>query len=448
MKPQIHLAFDFSKTHLEGRWRSPGSWVGHTYPSPDLFEEVARIAERGCMDMIFFGDGTGVASTWGSSTDAAAHWGVGWPRQDMSPFIVGMARVTKHLGFGLTYSSTFMHPYYVSRLLNSLDHVTGGRMAFNVVASTRRSDAANYGFDELMEHGQRYERMEEFVDICKALWSSVGPDAFKWDRESGMVADPAKVHAINHVGKHFRVKGPLSVVPSPQGRPILIQAGGSPRGIAASAHFADAIFAEANSQKGMTAHRAELDRALIAEGRDPSVVGVLWSTGVIVAESKVEAQKRRESLLDLLPEEGVGALLSDQGGYDFSTLPDKFSPGELNHTIAANNASPVGFVHKVAQIVGENTQITRKEFLEIGRRDITNYDKTFADVPSAVADHLEEMFEAGGSRGGFMFNSAAITPYEQTQVVDLLIPELRRRDVVRKEYTGKTLRENLNVPAF
>jgi alkanesulfonate monooxygenase SsuD/methylene tetrahydromethanopterin reductase-like flavin-dependent oxidoreductase (luciferase family) len=228
MKTKMHLAFDLSWTHLEGRWRNPGSWTGRTYPDLGLLTEVAMIAERGRIDMLFFGDGTGIPSTWRGSIEEAVRWGIGWPRQDMSPYIAALAQVTKHVGFGLTYSSTFMHPFYIARLLNSLDHVTKGRIAFNVITSTRRADAANYGFDELMEHGARYDRMEEFIDVCKALWASVAPDAFVWDRETGVaVDDPSKVQPIDHAGKYFKVKGPLSCVPSPQRRPVLIQAGGS-----------------------------------------------------------------------------------------------------------------------------------------------------------------------------------------------------------------------------
>ena len=178
MPKHIHLAFDISYTHLDGRWRMPGSWTGRTYPDLDIYEEIARISERGCIDMLFFGDGTGIPDTWMNSRDEAARWGIGWPRHDMSPVITAMSRVTKHVGFGLTYASTFMHPFYVARLFNSLDHVTNGRIAFNVIASSRGADAANYGFDELMEHGLRYERMEEFIDVCRALWNSVEPDAF------------------------------------------------------------------------------------------------------------------------------------------------------------------------------------------------------------------------------------------------------------------------------
>ena len=148
--------------------------------------------------------------------------------------------------------------------------------AFNVIASSRGADAANYGFDELMEHGLRYERMEEFIDVCRALWDSAAPDAFSWDRETGIVADPAKVHAINHVGKFFKVRGPLNCMPSPQIHPVLIQAGSSPRGIKASAYISDHLFARWPPKAEKAKHRALLDQELTAVGRDPSKVGVLW----------------------------------------------------------------------------------------------------------------------------------------------------------------------------
>src|SRR5262249_49590701 len=153
-------------------------------------------------------------------------------------------------------------------------------------ASTRFSDAANYGFEQLMAHDLRYERMEEFIDVCKALWSSVDADAFRWDRESGLVADPTKIRPINHVGKHFRVRGPLPTVRSPQGAPVLIQAGGSPRGIAASAYFADLVFAANSSLAKITKHRQALDAALVKKGRDPAKVGMLSSINVLVEETE------------------------------------------------------------------------------------------------------------------------------------------------------------------
>jgi alkanesulfonate monooxygenase SsuD/methylene tetrahydromethanopterin reductase-like flavin-dependent oxidoreductase (luciferase family) len=138
MKPQMHLAIDVSWTQVETTWREPGARVNRHYPDVGLFEDIARVAERGLLDLIFFGDSTGIPNTWKSSIDDAVRYGVAWPRLDMSPWITAMSRVTKHVGFGLTYATTFMHPFYVARLLNSLDHITNGRIAFNVITSQRK----------------------------------------------------------------------------------------------------------------------------------------------------------------------------------------------------------------------------------------------------------------------------------------------------------------------
>ncbi|MDB5651575.1 MAG: flavin-dependent alkanal monooxygenase, partial [Hyphomicrobiales bacterium] len=365
------------------------------------------------------------------------------PRHDMSPIVTAMSRVTKHIGFGLTFASTFMHPFYIARLFNSLDHVTDGRMAFNVIASSRGADAANYGFDELMEHGLRYERMEEFIDVCRKLWGSVGPEAFEWNRESGVVADPALVHAINHAGKFFKVRGPLNCMPSPQVEPVLIQAGSSPRGVKASAYISDHVFARWPTKEGKAKHRAQLDREAIAIGRDPEKIGILWGCGILVAETAHEANACREKLLTMIPREAIGPYLSHNSGYDFSTLPSRFKLGELNKEIAAKNASPVGFVYKLGQSLGEDTEVTREEFFEYGLRTATNYDRTFAGTASSLADMMEEEFEAGGSRGGFMVVHPQAVPRDLLNVVDLLVPELQRRGRFRKAYEGKTLRENL-----
>lgn len=431
-------------THLDGRWRSGGSWVGRTYPDHSMFEEIAQLAERGCIDMLFFGDGTGIPSTWKNSEEDAVRWGIGWPRQDMSPYIALMSRVTQHVGFGLTYASTFMHPYYVARLLNSLDHVTSGRMAFNVVTSTRRADAANYGFDELMEHDARYDRMEEFVDICKALWHSVDNDAFEWNRDTGVVvADPTKVRPINHKGRYFKVRGPLSVVPSPQVEPVLLQAGGSPRGIEALSGFAEHIFAANLPLPQKIRQRSLTDAALLKRGRDPALVGILFQAPMIVAETAQEATAHKEKLLGMIPAEGVGAYLSHNSGYDFSKLPSRFKVAELNREVAATGASPVGLLHQLVLAYGEDVEMTREEFFMHGLRSATGYEHTIAGDARQVADHLEAEFEATGERGGFMVSHPQATPRDLLNIVDFLVPELQRRGRFRTRYTGSTLRANL-----
>ena len=442
-KTKMHLGFDFSYCHMGGRWRMLGAWPGRTFPDVEMYEDVARICERGKLDMIFSGDGTGVPDDWRGSRDAAIEWGVSWPRQDLNPIMVAMSRVTKRIGYGLTYSSTFMHPYYTARLMNSLDHITSGRIAMNLVTSTRRADAANFGFDELMDHGARYDRMEEFVDVCRKLWDSSEPDAMIWDRATGRVSDPAKVHDVSHRGRFFKVDGPLNTPPSPQGRPVLIQAGGSPRGIKASAYVADHVFGQDMDLALQVKQRRALDEALIAIGKDPAITGILWQTPIIVRETSAEAQAQKERMLTTIPPEAVGVYISYNNGYDFSKLPERFTIRELHDEIIASNASPIGFIYQLAHKVGRETQITRAEFFEHAVRNATSYDTTLAGSVTEVADMLEERFEATGGRGGFMFGHVPSLPDDLVTLVELLVPELQRRGRFRAEYRYKTLRENL-----
>jgi long-chain alkane monooxygenase len=438
----MHLAFDLSYIHMEGRWRMPGAWPAR-YPDVALFEEIARIAERGLLDMLFSGDGTGVPSTWQGSRDAAVRWGVSWPRQDLSPMSVAMSRVTKHLGFGITYSTTFTHPYFLARHFNALDHVTGGRIAFNVITSTRRSDYANYGYDDLVGHDERYDRMGEFIDVCRVLWNAVEPEAMLWNEETGQVGDPAMVHDVEHRGRFFKISGPLNTPPSPQGRPVLLQAGSSPRGIRACAYVADMAFAPDMPLELQIAQRKALDDAVAALGRDPASMGIVWQQPCVVGETEREAVARRELLLTAIPAEGVGVYLSHNSGYDFSKLPQRFKIGELHREIIASQASPGGFLRELAARFGAETEITRDDFFDYGRLFATSYTRTIAGTAAQVADRLEENFEATGSRGGFMLGHVVSMPGDLAAIADLLVPELQRRGRFRREYKGTTLRENL-----
>lgn len=443
MTTKMHIGYDLSWTHLEGRWRLPGSWSHATYPDMRMFREIALIAERGLLDFIFFGDGNGIPSTYQGRRDGAVKWGLGWPRLDMSPFIAAMSQITSRIGYGLTYSSTFMHPFYTARLLNSLDHVTGGRLAFNVIASSRRADAANYGFDELMEHSRRYERMEEFMDVCLKLWASVEPDAFAWDRETGIVADPDKVHAINHKGDFFSVAGPLAVVPSPQRRPVIVQAGVSPRGMQAAAKFADLLFASSPGKEKQVTHRQRIDAAFAAEGRDLAKAGIVWDVVLIVGETEAEAKRRHAMLANALPREALPVWLSHHSGFDMSKLPATFTIAEINAEIVRSNASPVSFLN-MTQMFDPEATITREEFFDRLADHQTSSDHAVVGDARQIADYLEEIFIATGERGGFMIAHPMGVPRDLLNVIDFLVPELQRRGRFRSEYRGMTLRENLN----
>lgn len=441
----IHLAFDLSFTHTEGRWALPGGWEGYDYyPDPRFYQDMARLAERGCLDMLFFGDGTGIPDTWEECRDGAVKWGIQWPRHDKSPLIPLMAAAAPNVGFAVTFSPTYMHPYYVARLMSSIDHLTQGRVALNLITSTRTSDAANYGFDALMEHDRRYARAEEFAAICLDLWNSVEADAIILDPETGVFADPDKVHPIDHRGQFWDVRGPLNCMPMPQGNPVMLQAGQSERGIQSSARYAEMVFAGGGDLGYMQRHRTTLDRFLAEEGRDSRDVGILWSTQVVVGESEREAKSRLEELADRVPLEAGGVYLAHNSGFDFSKLGAKFSLGEAAEAIEAAQGTQSGFIHRLMAAEGPDFMMTIEDLQERGRLSMLGAGSAICGTAAQVADELQELHSGTGANGGFMISGACgPSPRALSDVVDLLVPELQRRGVFRTEYEGSTLRDRL-----
>ncbi|MGI4943616.1 MAG: LLM class flavin-dependent oxidoreductase, partial [Janthinobacterium lividum] len=231
--------------------------------------------------------------------------------------------------------------------------------------------------------------------------------------------------------------------PSPQGRPVIVQAGGSPRGIRASAVVADHVFGDVMPLEQQVAHRAALDRELVSLGRNPDDVGVLWQTPIAVRETEREAIAHRDLLLSTLRADGAGVYLSYHAGYDFSTLPASFTLRELQAAIIATNASPMGFVRKLALKLGADTVVRRDEFFEHGLLAATQHENTLAGTPAQVADELERRFEATGSRGGFMIGQCIAVMSDLEAAVTLLIPELQRRGRFRTAYASRTLRDTL-----
>jgi FMN-dependent oxidoreductase (nitrilotriacetate monooxygenase family) len=407
---------------------------------------VARLAERGCIDMIFFGDGVGIPDTWEDRIDAAVRWGVEWPRHDMSALIPVMARATRHVGFCLTFSPTYMHPYYVARHLASLDHVSGGRVAMNLITSARRPDAANYGFDELMEHDRRYERTDEFVDVVKGLWSSVERDAITLDPETGVFADPAKVHYLDHHGEFFDVRGPLNMVPSPQYHPPLVQAGASARGVESFARNADVVFCSRPDAASMRTFRKELDEQLAAAGREPEEILVLWPIHPLLGDSEEAAQEKHQALVESLPLEVGGVYMSHKSGFDFSTLPETFTLEEASRQIEAQNGS-TAYLPRLMPADGPATQLTRESFQELGRRSMFSGRPSLVGTAEMVADNLAELHAEVGPNVGFMITIKNYMPQAATDFVEKVVPLLQRRGVYKTTYgKAKTLRDNFDLP--
>ncbi|HVY15539.1 MAG TPA: NtaA/DmoA family FMN-dependent monooxygenase [Rhodopila sp.] len=435
----LHLAADVSFIHTDHLWRTKGSWVGYQYYGPDFYEDIARIAERGLFDMLFFGDAAETPEIYGGNFDAAVRLGIRWPKHDMMPMIPVMARATRHLGFGTTMSTTYHHPFHVARLFASLDHVTGGRVGWNAVTSAYKNEAANWGFDTMPPASDRYDRAREHVKVVTDLWASVEADAIKLDRDNGVFADPSKVHLLNHRGKYFNVRGPLPVIPSPQGRPIIIQAGQSPDGMDLAARYADLQFVARRGLKSMAEHRATLDKLLVQHGRDPRDLGCLWLTRVQTGHTEAEAREKEKRFLDQVPPEAGLIELSFHFGVDFSRIPGEMRLADAAELVRKEQVHWGSFLEII------DTEPPQTTVAEMGRRFIGERASHIVGDAKQIADRFEELHDAGGRNGGIILSKSFAAPGMLRDFVELVVPELQRRGLVRTRYAGTTLRENLNA---
>ena len=296
----MHLAADLSRIHTDYFCGAPECWDGYPYYGPEMYEDIARLASSACMDLLFLGDSANTPENVGGNHHAAVRLGQRWPKHDLMPLVPLMASAAPGVGCGLTMSTTYHHPFNLARLFSSLDHLTEGRVAWNAVTSAFKNETANYGFDVMMDHGDRYARAQEHLEVVGKLWDSFEPDAIAMDREQGVFADAEKVHLINHRGKR-NVRGPLPVMPSAQGRPVILQAGQSGPGMDLAARFADVQFVSRKTVDSMKAHRAALDARFAEHGRSPRDIGIVWSINVQVAESLSAARDMEQHLLNSIP---------------------------------------------------------------------------------------------------------------------------------------------------
>jgi FMN-dependent oxidoreductase (nitrilotriacetate monooxygenase family) len=431
------LATDLSFAHSSFMWRMPDAWAGYSFYGAEFYEEVARVASRGVMDLLFFGDAAETPEAHGGNHHAAVKWGMQWPKHDMTAMAPLITRAAPGVGVGLTMSTTYHHPFHVARLFNSLDHLTGGRIAWNAVTSAYRNEAANWGYDPIMPHADRYERAREHMTVVRALWDSVERDAIIMDHETGVFANPAKVHRIDHKGKYFNLPGPLPVMPSPQGRPVVVQAGQSPPGMDLCASFADVQFVNRRSLPTMKAHRADLDARLVAKGRDPRDVAVMWTIKVAPNQTLDEVIENDRVWKESLPP-GIGVMLmSSVYGIDFGALPGDMKLAEAADAVRSQIVHTGGF-EEIIKTAGPD--ITLDEY---GKQHMgSGY--LVCGTPRQIADQLEELHHETGQNGGII-----ITPRNRPTLpwlrdfVDDVVPELQRRGLTKTRYPGKTLRENM-----
>lgn len=420
--------------HLSpGLWRHPRD-ESRRYLDIDYWIQVAETLERGKVDAVFFADVLGIYDVYGGTSDAAVRGGIQFPVNDPLQLVPAMAAATKHLGFGVTASVSFEHPYPFARRMSTLDHLTRGRIAWNIVTSYLNSGALNLGVSAQEAHDRRYDIAEEYLEVCYKLWERSWDDgAVVADAASGIYTDPAGVRPIAHSGEFFTVPGIHLSEPSPQRTPFLFQAGASPRGMAFAARHAEAIFVAAPSKTVLAGQVAALDAALESAGRGSDGVRVINQQTVVVAETDAEAHRLFEGYLEVADAVGALTLMSGWTGIDFSLLA-------ADSTLEDQDSDAIRSVVKAFTASDPGRKWTIREIAEYAR--IGGDGPVIVGSAATVADALESWIDETGV-GGFNLAATAV-PESWEQITGLLIPELQRRGRYKKEYAPGTLREKLS----
>jgi FMN-dependent oxidoreductase (nitrilotriacetate monooxygenase family) len=426
---KFHLAWflNFVTDDWAGTWGNGGKDM-----SGDFYVEMAKDLERACFDYVIIEDKLMVSDAWGGTMQIDLKHGVN-PKHDPVPLAVLMAAATTRLGVVPTMSTSFYPPFLLARLASTVDHIARGRFGWNIVTSAEDRSAQNFGLDKLYEHDERYAMANEYLDLVIALWDSWEEGAVVRDRATHTYADYTKVRTIDFAGKYYKSRGPLNTVRSPQGRPVLCQAGASPPGRAFAARFADTIVATANTPERAKAFRDDIRERLVENGRKPDDCKVLFLISPIVADTVDEARaKKLRWMSDPLYIELVLATMGSITEIDFSVfdwdqpLPPVTTNGER------------GFLEAFVKRAEGKT--LRQAVIDDGLGGANDH----VGTPETVADSMEAFIaEVGGD--GFLITSPEkkLNRRYVTEITDGLVPELQRRGLVRSEYSHPQFRDNL-----
>ena len=425
-KRQMHFGvFVLGTGNHSAGWRYQGAAASNC--SWPVLLSIARIAERGKFDLFFISDG--LAMDPGDHPSFVS-------RFEPTTLIGALSAVTQHVGLGATVSTSFGEPYHVARAFASLDHLSGGRAAWNVVTSSNTAAALNFSREQHYEHDLRYEIAGEFVDVVRGLWDCWDDDAVVADRATGKFLDASKVHPLNHKGRFFSVKGPMNMQRCPQGHPIIIQAGGSPPGQELSARSADLVFSVVNGDPAAAKSAYDgLKQRVIKHGRAPEDMAILPGVMPIIGETEAQAKEQLDLLQSWLTSTNALTLVSQRLGHDISGYPLDGPVPEFPQTDRGQAFSKALF------------EMARREKMTL--RDLYNVTAAarghwvIYGTPSRIADILESWF-TGGMADGFVVMPAYF-PGAFDDFVDKVVPELQRRGLFRHEYAGATLRDHLGL---
>ncbi len=416
--------------HIAG-WRHPDAWAdgGLNFAR---YVEMAQTAERGLFDLLFSADALTADRYDPDSLSRTSY--VAWI--DPLSLLTALAPMTTNIGLVCTATTTYDEPFHIARKFASLDHISGGRSGWNLVTSANAGEALNFGREEHLPKKERYRRAREFVDVVRGLWDSWDDDAFVFDKQEGRFFRPGSVHALNHAGEFFKVRGPLNVARSPQGQPVVVQAGASDDGRQLAAETAEVVFTAHQSIATAREFYADVKQRMSACSRDPDHLKIMPGLGVVVGRSRQEAKDKYEQLQELIhPDVGI-AMLSKYIAWDLRGMdPDGPVP-----VVPQDRGAPTR-----SALLSETARAEGLTIRQLYKR-IAGTRGHFQVVGSAaeVADVMEEWMNTGAADG---FNIIPpFFPNSLDDFVQLVVPELQKRGVYRTAYEGRTLRENLGLP--
>jgi FMN-dependent oxidoreductase (nitrilotriacetate monooxygenase family) len=423
-------------SNFSASWRHPASRTD--FMTADFYRHIGRTLEAGKFHLAFFDDRLSMPEFQSGNYQEAVANGVRCVKMDALTCMMAIGMATERLGLGVTYSTTYYEPFHVARAFATLDQLTGGRAAWNIVTSLNDAEARNMGRDALPEHDERYDRADEFLEVVLGHWDTWEDDALVVDKSTGFFAHPEKVRRIDHKGRFFQSRGPFTVPRSAQGHPVLIQAGQSGRGKRFATEWGEVIFSyNVGVDLGRKSYQ-EYKAAAAAAGRDPESLKIATLVYPIVAETKAEAEDKR-ALLESLPKEIDSLLLLTEAmNFDFGSKPldEPFTEDELRRFTGLHTMRD----RVVREMGGKSPTI--RDFIRIsGRGRLQN---PWVGTPKEVADLFEEYFTAPAC-DGFVIGATTV-PGTYEDFVRLMVPELQRRGLFHTDYKGKTLRENVGLP--
>jgi FMN-dependent oxidoreductase (nitrilotriacetate monooxygenase family) len=429
----FHLGWFLQGSSVQA-WGEP--WTGHigtTWMVPDLFLDMARCLERACFDYILLEDSSYVGESFNGSTELYLKHGIAVPRQDPSVVASLMTAVTSRIGIVPTFGTYAYPPYLLARLLATLDQVSQGRSGWNAVTGSSEFAAMNFGLKGMPEHDLRYDMADEYMQVVRALWNSWEPGAIIADRDSGVLVDHTKVHAVNYEGRFYKTRGPLNSGPCPQGQPVIAQAGGSPRGRQFAAQHADTIVAHTKGIAAAKAYRDDVRQRMAACGRDPDKCKVLFLVAPIIGQTEDEAQQRKQVRLERARQQIPQRLahLGKVTNIDFGKFNLDQPLGELRTN---------GHQQTLEQFTARAPGKTLRELME--DYNTTSLSVELIGTPDSVAAQMAEAMEQTGG-DGFLFSLPNISRRVLAEIEDGLVPALQARGLTRAAYTHKQFRDNL-----